>query len=209
MIASNLESRPSPDFVLRLQHLIIAAHSTHPAIPCRMNEIRIQEHPSPIKNWKQLLVVAVLAFAVPVLLIIAIVQILTGGLKVDPRSLAMSEEVIAARLKPVGEVRLTPEAPSLPPSAAAASTQPVAAAPARSGEQVYQQACAMCHAAGLAGAPKTGDKTAWQARVAQGLPTLYNHAINGIRAMPAKGGNPGLADAEVKAAVDYLAAQAK
>jgi cytochrome c5 len=177
-----------------------------------MNEIRIQEHPSPIKNWKQLLVVAVLAFAVPVLLIIAIVQILTGGLKVDPRSLAMSEEAIAARLKPVGEVRLTPEVPSLPAIATAASTPPVAAAPAaqlRSGEQVYQQACAMCHAAGLAGAPKTGDTTAWQARVAQGLPTLYNHAINGIRAMPAKGGNPGLADAEVKAAVDYLAAQAK
>jgi cytochrome c5 len=184
-----------------------------------MNEIHIQEHPSPIKNWKQLLVVAVLAFAVPVLLIIAIVQILTGGLKLDPSSQAMSDEAIAARLKPVGEVRLTPEAPSAQaPSVAAASAQPPAAmamasaqpaAQAKSGEQVYSQSCAMCHAAGLAGAPKLGDKGAWQARIAQGVPTLYNHAINGIRAMPAKGGNASLSDADVEAAVDYLVAKAK
>jgi cytochrome c5 len=67
----------------------------------------------------------------------------------------------------------------------------------------------MCHAAGLAGAPKAGDAAAWKARVAQGVPTLHDHAINGIRAMPAKGGNPSLSDAEVKAAVDYLVAQVK
>ena len=71
-----------------------------------MNEIHIQEHSSPIKNWKQLLVVAVLAFVVPVLLIVATVQIITGGLNVDPTSLGFSEEAVAARLKPVGEVRL-------------------------------------------------------------------------------------------------------
>ena len=59
------------------------------------------------------------------------------------------------------------------------------------------------------GAPKTGDKAAWQPRIGQGVPTLYTHALNGIRAMPPKGGNPSLSDAEVKAAVDYLVAQAK
>jgi cytochrome c5 len=74
---------------------------------------------------------------------------------------------------------------------------------------VYQQVCGVCHAAGLAGAPKTGDKAGWQPRIAQGVPTLYTHAINGIRTMPARGGNPSLSDAEVKAAVDYLLAQAK
>jgi cytochrome c5 len=59
------------------------------------------------------------------------------------------------------------------------------------------------------GAPKTGDKTAWQPRMAQGKATLYQHAIGGIRTMPAKGGNASLSDADVKAAVDYLLAQAK
>jgi cytochrome c5 len=67
----------------------------------------------------------------------------------------------------------------------------------------------MCHAAGLAGAPKLGDKAAWQPRIAQGIPTLYAHALNGIRTMPARGGNTNLSDAEVKAAVDHLVAKAK
>lgn len=176
-----------------------------------MNEIHIKEHPSPIKNWKQLLVVAVLSFAVPVFLIIAIVQVITGGLAVDPGSLAMSEEAIAARLKPVGEVRLAGAAAAVAVPAVA-NPQPVAsaaAAKAKSGQEVYQQVCAVCHAGGIAGAPKTGDKTAWKARIALGVPTLYTHALTGIRMMPAKGGNPGLSDAEVKAAVDYLVAQAK
>jgi cytochrome c5 len=62
----------------------------------------------------------------------------------------------------------------------------------------------MCHAAGIAGAPKTGDKAAWTARVTKGQQTLYDNAIKGINLMPAKGGNPNLSDAQVKAAVDYM-----
>jgi cytochrome c5 len=143
-----------------------------------MTEIHLPEHASPIKNWKQLLVVAVLAFAVPVFLIVAVVQIVTGGLEVDPASLAMSEEAIAARLKPVGEARLAlAAAAAAAPAAAVANAQPAASAPAaktRSGAEVFQQACAMCHAAGLAGAPKAGDKAAWKPRIAQGVPTLYS-----------------------------------
>lgn len=176
-----------------------------------MKEIHIHEHPSPIKNWKQLLVVAVLSFAVPVFLIIGVVQVITGGLKVDPGSSAMSEEAIAARLKPVGEVRVAGTA-SAAATQAIAATQPAAGAPAakaRSGQEVYQQSCAACHAAAVMGAPKTGDKAAWQPRIAQGVPTLYTHALSGIRAMPARGGNASLSDPEVKAAVDYLVAQAK
>jgi len=78
------------------------------------------------------------------------------------------------------------------------------AAGAADGKGTYEQVCAMCHGAGLAGAPKLGDKPAWQPRVAQGKPTLYNHAINGIRMMPPKGGNTSLSDAQVQAAVDYM-----
>jgi cytochrome c5 len=95
--------------------------------------------------------------------------------------------------------------PSSPAPAAAAQ----AATAARSGEQVFQQACVACHGTGLAGAPKLGDSGAWKPRLAQGKPTLYQHALHGIRAMPAKGGNPSLPDAEVKAAVDYMLSQSK
>jgi len=81
------------------------------------------------------------------------------------------------------------------------------AAPA-GGEGVYKGGCVACHGAGIAGAPKVGDKTAWAPRIAQGKPVLYEHAIKGYQGkagvMPAKGGNVSLADADVKAAVDYM-----
>ncbi len=77
------------------------------------------------------------------------------------------------------------------------------------GENTYKSACLACHAAGIAGAPKIGDKGAWGARIAKGRPTLYEHALKGFNGMPAKGGNTALADVDVKAAVDYLVAQAK
>ncbi len=76
---------------------------------------------------------------------------------------------------------------------------------AKSGEEVYKAVCTMCHAAGLMAAPKFGDKDAWKPRIAQGYETLVSHAINGIRSMPAKGGNPALVDAEIYNAVAYMA----
>lgn len=72
------------------------------------------------------------------------------------------------------------------------------------GKKVYQTTCALCHAAGIAGAPKPGDMAAWEPRVAQGYATLYNHAITGIRGMPAKGGNPSLSEADIANAVGYM-----
>ena len=75
--------------------------------------------------------------------------------------------------------------------------------------ETYTQACQMCHASGIAGSPKFGDKAAWKKRIAQGKSTLYTHALKGFKGMPAKGGNPGLSDAAVKAAVDYMVAASK
>ncbi len=72
------------------------------------------------------------------------------------------------------------------------------------GEAVYNQACMACHMTGAAGAPIRGNEEAWTPRMEQGVETLYDHALNGFNAMPARGGNPGLSDEEVKAAVDYL-----
>ncbi|KQV53887.1 MULTISPECIES: cytochrome c5 family protein [unclassified Duganella] len=85
----------------------------------------------------------------------------------------------------------------------------MAAAPAKgagiSGEKIYSANCASCHAAGVLGAPKAGDKAAWAPRVKQGKEVLYTHGLNGFKMMPAKGGNPGLKDDEVKAAIDFMA----
>jgi cytochrome c5 len=74
----------------------------------------------------------------------------------------------------------------------------------KDGKTVYNTVCAGCHGAGVMGAPKFGDKAAWASRVGQGMPTLVSHAINGIRAMPPRGGAASLSDDEVKAAVQYM-----
>ncbi|MCU0870510.1 MAG: cytochrome c oxidase subunit II [Burkholderiales bacterium] len=111
---------------------------------------------------------------------------------------------------PAAEAAAAPEAPM---QVAAAETKkadkPAAGGAKADGAKVYNGICVACHAAGVAGAPKVGDKAAWKARIAQGQATLHEHAIKGIRAMPAKGGNPALSDDEVKAAVDYMVAQSK
>jgi cytochrome c5 len=69
--------------------------------------------------------------------------------------------------------------------------------------------CFSCHDSGVAGAPKLGDKAAWAPRIATGNDAMYATSLNGKGAMPAKGGNPALSDAEVKAAVDFMVAQSK
>ncbi|AVR87478.1 c-type cytochrome [Thauera aromatica] len=108
-----------------------------------------------------------------------------------------------------------PAAPAAP--AAAPAPAPVAAAPAAPanavGEGVYKKVCALCHAAGVAGAPMPGNKDEWAPRIAQGEETLYKHALEGFTGakgmMPARGGGTSLSDDEVKAAVDYMVAKSK
>jgi cytochrome c5 len=102
-------------------------------------------------------------------------------------------------------------APAATQTAAAPAAAPAAAAPAAgagNGEALYKQACMMCHAAGVAGAPKLGDKAAWAPRVAQGLPAMVQSAIKGKGAMPPKGGSTA-SDADIRAAVEYMVNAAK
>jgi cytochrome c5 len=146
------------------------------------------EHTSFIKTPKQLVVVVVLAFAVPITLIVLLSQLITG---VRPGETEDSEAGVLNRIKPIGEVTLAD-----------------ASAPKgnMTGEQIYQAVCKTCHEAGLAGAPKLGDKAAWAPRLKQGVDQLYAHAIGGTaKGMPAKGGNPDLADVEVQRGVVYMA----
>ncbi|MCD6667294.1 MAG: c-type cytochrome [Hydrogenophaga sp.] len=105
-------------------------------------------------------------------------------------------------------------APAAAPAAASAPAAPApAAAPVAEntvGKKVYGSTCALCHGAGVAGAPKPGDKADWGPRIAQGKDTLYKHAIEGYTGskgmMPARGGGASLSDDEVKAAVDHMVA---
>jgi cytochrome c5 len=147
-----------------------------------------EEHTSFIKTPKQLVVVVVLAFAIPIALIVLLSQLVTG---IRPGTTDDTEAGVLTRIKPVGEVTL------------AQATGPKGN---MSGEQVYQSVCKTCHEAGVAGAPKFGDNAAWAPRLKQGVDTLYDHAVKGTaKGMPAKGGNSDLADVEVQRAVVFIA----
>ena len=100
-------------------------------------------------------------------------------------------------------------AAAAPAPVAVATAVPAAAAAKPDGKKIFESTCTVCHGAGIAGAPKFGDKAAWAPRLATGIDTLYKVALAGKGAMPAKGGNTSLSDAEVKAAVDYMAAAAR
>ncbi len=80
---------------------------------------------------------------------------------------------------------------------------------AADGQKVYQQACVACHAAGVAGAPKLGDKAAWAPRLGVGAAGLTASVVKGKGAMPPKAGNGALTEAEIKAAVEYMLASVK
>ena len=142
------------------------------------------QHSSPIKTPKQLIIVVVLAFVVPIALIILVTQLVTG------RAHGTGDDAsILTRVAPFGVVKIA--APSGPKGNL-------------TGEQVYGQVCKTCHEGGIAGAHKLGDKAAWGKVIAQGEKLTVQHAIAGIRAMPPRGGNADLTDAEVQRAVAFM-----
>jgi cytochrome c5 len=160
------------------------------------------EHSTFIKTPRQLIVVIVLSFLIPVLLIIFLTQIITGNLNIQAAN--ANPDAVRERIRPVAQVAV-----GEPPAAPAQAAAPAAARAPMTGEQVVTQVCGTCHGAGLAGAPKIGDKGAWAARIAAGNDKLYANAIKGKNAMPARGGNASLSDAEVKAAVDRMVAASR
>ena len=125
---------------------------------------------------------------------------------VDPAQQA----AVAERIAPVAKVAIAGK-----DNSALAPVQAKAAAPAEElpGEQVFNMACMACHGAGVAGAPKMGDKAAWAPRIAKGADTLHKHALEGFQGgsgfMPAKGGRADLADKSILNAVDYMVSQSK
>jgi len=181
-------------------------------------EQNIDSHPL------QIAIGIVIVAAATIVGIILLVQFAIGSygarsLKNDP---AMRPERVEERIAPVAQVAIDPNAPAVPPApeAPAAAPAPAAAVPppaapaagaksADAGKKTFETVCTACHGTGVLGAPKFGDKAAWAPRIAQGKDKLYQSALHGKNAMPAKGGNAALPDADVKAAVDYMVSAAK
>jgi cytochrome c5 len=117
---------------------------------------------------------------------------------------------VAERIEPVARLAVAGK-----DNSALAPVQKAAAAPVAdlAGEQVFNTTCIACHGAGVAGAPKFGDKAAWGPRIAKGLETLHKHALEGFQGqtgiMPPKGGRLDLSDKSVMNAVDFMAAAGK
>lgn len=109
---------------------------------------------------------------------------------------------VQQRISPVGQVTVQ----GAPSADAAKSTPPTQKSEAKApGQEIYEQYCHVCHEAGVAGAPKFRDANDWKPRLAKGIPTLVSVATKGLNAMPAKGTCVDCSEADLKAAIEYMA----
>jgi cytochrome c5 len=145
-----------------------------------------EAHTGPVKTPKQMLLLSLASFIIPVFIIIGLVFYVTSANKTAPGS-SDAERALAERIQKVGSVEVRD-----------------ANRPLRAGEEVYKAQCVACHAAGAAGAPKLGDTGAWGARIKQGLDTLVTSALKGKGAMGAQAGGD-FNDTEIARAVVYMA----
>lgn len=172
----SVRSAPLAGFFLRLKEIMSDAHN---------------EQHSLIRTPKQLVVAVAGFFLVIVLGIILLVTFVTSFSTIGAGTDSQSADAIATRIRPVAEQGFTLVDANAPRVF-------------QTGAAVYASTCAACHDSGAAGAPKTGDNSVWAARLSQGYETLAKHANEGIRAMPAKGGNPDLDTLEVERAVVFM-----
>ncbi len=152
-------------------------------------------------TFNRLFIIMIIAMTVLTVVIMFLASFASSDVnaKLKEQSDQENSATVAARLAPIGTF----------------SAETVAAVPAAevvvadlSGSEAYQP-CAACHTSGAAGAPIVGDVAVWAERLKKGTETLYSNAINGINAMPAKGGFANLSDNTVKAAVDYMLEQSQ
>jgi cytochrome c5 len=148
-------------------------------------------HEGPIKTPKQLIWAVVLAFVVPIIAIILLVNYVTAQKQPAAGSDGLSAEAVARRIEPVGRIEIKD------------ASDP---ASLKTGEQVYAAQCVACHASGAAGAPKLGDAAAWAPRLKSGYDALLASALKGKGAMGAQGGGD-FSDFEIGRAVVHLANQ--
>lgn len=148
----------------------------------------------PIRTPKQLVAAVIFAFVIPIVTIVLLVMFVDSSQRHGAGSELLAEQAVAKRIAPVGrvEVKDTSDAAAL-----------------KTGAEVFAAQCSACHAAGVAGAPKFGDKAAWGPRVGQGVDTLVQHVVAGKGAMPPKGGAANASEGDIRAAVQYMVDAAK
>ncbi len=151
-----------------------------------MSEQQHEDHTGPIKTPQQMMWLSLFSFVAPVFIIIGLVYFVTSDKKPAAGTTNM-EKSVAERIQKIGTVEIRD-----------------ANRPLKSGEAVYQAQCVACHGAGVAGAPKLGDKGAWSARIKTGLDSLVNSALKGKGAMAGQGGGDH-SDVEIARAVVYMA----
>ncbi|NQW66945.1 MAG: cytochrome c5 family protein [Burkholderiales bacterium] len=151
-----------------------------------MSDSLEEAHTGPIKTPKTFAWVVFLSFVGPIFIIIGLVYYVVTANK-PAAGAANTAESVAARIERVGTVQVRD-----------------ANRPLKAGEEVYKVQCAACHAAGLAGSPKLGDKTAWSTRIKTGYEALLNSSLKGKNAMGAQGGGDH-SDTEIGRAVVYMA----
>ena len=166
--------------------LAIISSSFVPTQKVLMSDTHEEAHTGPIKTPKAFAWLVFLSFVGPVFIIIGLVNYVVSGQK-PAEGASNSAEAVAARIEKVGTVQVRD-----------------ANRPLKSGEEVFKVQCAACHAAGLAGSPKFGDKTAWAPRIKTGYEALLNSALKGKNAMGAQGGGDHN-DVEIGRAVVYMA----
>jgi cytochrome c5 len=149
------------------------------------------DHSSFIKTPQQLITIVVLAFVIPITGIVMLVHLVASRPSVDPG--ALKPEMVSARLAPVGSVEVG---------------APPAPAGSRAGEEIVKNTCGVCHTAGVAGAPKIGDKASWSGPLGRGLNGMLAIAIKGSpKGMPPRGGVADLTDVELSRAIVFMANQ--
>ena len=146
-------------------------------------------HEAFVKTPRQLITVVILAFVVPILIIILLVQYVNTVARTGAGGDAMTPEATVSRIRPVAGFELRD------------ASAPTAL---RAGDAVSKGQCGACHDSGAAGAPKVGDAANWAPRIKQGLQTLIDHALKGKGAMPPQAGGE-FADGEIARAVVYMA----
>lgn len=172
----SVRSAPLAGFFLKVKEIMSDAHNEQHAL---------------IRTPKQLVVAVAGFFLVIVIGIILLVTFVTSFSTTGAGTDSQDADAIATRIRPVAEQGFTLVDANAPRVF-------------QTGAAVYASTCAACHDSGAAGAPKTGDNGVWAARLSQGYETLAKHANEGIRAMPAKGGNPDLDALEVGRAVVFM-----
>lgn len=145
-----------------------------------------EAHTGPIKNSKQLLITVALAFILPVILIIGLVNFVGSAPKTGA-GVGMQELAQAQRIQKIGSIEIRD-----------------ANRPLRAGDEVYKGQCVACHATGVSGAPKWGVAGDWGPRLAQGLDALVHSALQGKGAMAPQGGGE-FNDVEIARAVVLMA----